>query len=190
MNTLLLLGGLTFLSDLQHSLQGVDEEDGNEDECDFQLKIDGRIYQWRSLFPLLVHILRIGFWRPTKSSFSDVVGDVDAWNYLQSGFRSRNEGIYTDEAGFSPDAQSHGQTPTYAFFILKGIGATIALKSMSSETKRPKQTANVSASAYRQSNTRTKALTCVIKLSNITVFRDQHSWLHQDLGIRTDSHLA
>lgn len=29
---------------------------------------------------------------------------------------------------------------TYAFFILKGMGATMALKSMSSETKRPKQT--------------------------------------------------
>lgn len=37
LNTLLLLGGLTFLRNLQHSLQCVDEEDGDEDERYFEL---------------------------------------------------------------------------------------------------------------------------------------------------------
>jgi hypothetical protein len=43
LDSLLLLGSLTFLSHLQHSLQSVDKEDGDEDECDFQLKIDGNL---------------------------------------------------------------------------------------------------------------------------------------------------
>jgi hypothetical protein len=37
LDALLVLGNLTFLCDLQHPLQRIDEENGHEDEGDFEL---------------------------------------------------------------------------------------------------------------------------------------------------------